>query len=190
MIQFIEDTPFNGMKNLPVSVLFARADSVYKSLPGCDVWDQERDALLYSGNNPVVCHPPCRSWGRLSAFSKHSVEEQGFALHAVGVVHRCGGVLEHPAHSKLWKAAQLPRPGKRDKFGGWTLPVLQSWWGHRAFKSTWLYIVGIDPFNIPTIPYSLDLVPSSVENMGQREREATPPLFAEWLVDLAGRCSI
>jgi len=28
-----------------VSVLFARPDSVYKTLPDCDVWDKERDAL-------------------------------------------------------------------------------------------------------------------------------------------------
>lgn len=32
-----------------VAVLFARADSVYKGLPGCDVWDAERDARLWQG---------------------------------------------------------------------------------------------------------------------------------------------
>lgn len=26
----------------PVAVLFARTDSVYKTQPGCDVWDIER----------------------------------------------------------------------------------------------------------------------------------------------------
>lgn len=29
----------------PIAVLCARADSVYKSLPACDVYDAERDAL-------------------------------------------------------------------------------------------------------------------------------------------------
>lgn len=28
---------------MTVAVLFARADSVYKTLPGVDVWDEERE---------------------------------------------------------------------------------------------------------------------------------------------------
>jgi len=43
-----------------VAVLFARADSIYKSLPDCDVYDIERDARTYDGPWPVVAHPPCR----------------------------------------------------------------------------------------------------------------------------------
>lgn len=31
-----------------VAVLFARTDSVYKGLPGCDVYDIERDARTYA----------------------------------------------------------------------------------------------------------------------------------------------
>src|ERR1019366_1890829 len=33
----------------PVAVLFARSDSIYKMLPGLDVWDAERDALNWNG---------------------------------------------------------------------------------------------------------------------------------------------
>lgn len=33
----------------PVAALFVRADSVYKTLPGVDCWDIERDAMLYRG---------------------------------------------------------------------------------------------------------------------------------------------
>ena len=51
--------------NPPVAVLFARADSVYKTLPGCDVYDIDRDALTFPGGNQVVAHPPCRAWGQL-----------------------------------------------------------------------------------------------------------------------------
>lgn len=36
-----------------IAVLFARADSVYKSLPDCDVWDADRNALLWPGGCPV-----------------------------------------------------------------------------------------------------------------------------------------
>jgi hypothetical protein len=48
-----------------VAVLFARADSNYKSLPGTDVYDIERDARTYDGPHPVVAHPLYRAWGRL-----------------------------------------------------------------------------------------------------------------------------
>lgn len=46
-----------------VAVLFARSDSVYKSIPGCDVWDINRDARNWKGGAPIVAHPPCRAWG-------------------------------------------------------------------------------------------------------------------------------
>ena len=51
----------------PVAVLFVRADSIYKSLPGLDAWDAERDATKYQGPHSIVAHPPCRSWGCLRA---------------------------------------------------------------------------------------------------------------------------
>ena len=44
-----------------VAVLFARADSIYKTLPGCDVYDIKRDARTWPGGCPVVAHPPCRA---------------------------------------------------------------------------------------------------------------------------------
>jgi len=34
-----------------IAVLFARSDSVYKTIPGCDVWDAERDARRWPANN-------------------------------------------------------------------------------------------------------------------------------------------
>ena len=33
-----------GAGAVTVAVLFARSDSIYKSMPECDVWDIERDA--------------------------------------------------------------------------------------------------------------------------------------------------
>ena len=41
-----------------VAVLFARRDSVYKTLPGTDVYDADRDARTYDGDGPSLCHPP------------------------------------------------------------------------------------------------------------------------------------
>jgi len=39
-----------------VAVLFARADSHYKALPGCDVWDEGRDARNWQGGTQLVLH--------------------------------------------------------------------------------------------------------------------------------------
>ena len=35
-----------------VAVLFARSDSIYYQIPGCDVYDIERDALTFPGGIP------------------------------------------------------------------------------------------------------------------------------------------
>jgi hypothetical protein len=44
-----------------VTVLFVRAQSIYKLLPRCDCYDRRRDARQFAGNAPVVAHPPCRT---------------------------------------------------------------------------------------------------------------------------------
>ncbi|ENO86707.1 hypothetical protein [Thauera linaloolentis] len=173
-----------------VTVLFARADSVYKRLPGTDVFDQARDALTFSGCGSVIAHPPCRGWGRLSHFAKVAPGELDLGLFAVDVVRRCGGVLEHPHASKLWKAAGLPLPGSRDKWGGWTLPVYQGHFGHRAPKATWLYVVGVEPIDVPSMPFDLVLPEGRVALMNVREREATPEPFARFLIDIARRVQV
>lgn len=91
------------------------------------------------------------------------------APRAVEQVRRFGGVLEHPAGSKLWVYCGLPTPdfepapGSRmalcgvrhisttrndrgdftDTHGGYTIEVDQCEWGHVARKRTWLYLVGV-----------------------------------------------
>lgn len=180
-----------------ISVLFARADSNYKALPGVDVWDADRDARTWPGGNPVVAHPPCRAWGRLRHFAKPRPDEKALALFAVDQVRKWGGVLEHPAGSTLWPAAGLPAPGQRDQYGGFTLGVNQHWCGHRAEKATLLYICGVEPRDIPAVPLRLDEPTHVVQSrkrsdyrphISKAEREHTPPDFAVWLVELARRC--
>lgn len=181
-----------------VAVLFARRDSVYKTMQGADVYDIERDARNWPGGCPVVAHPPCRAWGRLRTFAKPRDDEKDLALWAVDQVRAHGGVLEHPAGSTLWPAAGLPAPGQVDQWGGWTLPVSQFWWGHRADKKTYLYIVGCKPANVPPIQLRLG-EPTHViggsrargpkrPEVTKAEREHTPVELAGWLVELAGRC--
>lgn len=191
-----------------VAVLFARADSNYKAIPGVDVWDAERDARLWPGGSPVVAHPPCRAWGRLRHFAKPRDDEKGLALFAVAQVRKWGGVLEHPASSTLWPTAGLPAPGHFDDFGGFTLRVDQFWWGHRAQKATWLYVCGCERKDVPQMPLVLgqsDCVirldkrradgthirkgdPDYRRPLNDAEREHTPPRFAAWLCELARRC--
>jgi hypothetical protein len=186
-----------------VAVLFARSDSVYKTMPDCDVWDIERDARKWPGGCPVVAHPPCRAWGQLAHMAKPRPDEKDLARWAVGQVRQWGGVLEHPKKSRLWGDQSLPAPGTRDEFGGFTLPIFQQWWGHRAEKATLLYIVGIEPFELPTIPFVMGSASHTISSKNSRlernhpryrpevtkaEREHTPRELAAWLVDVASMC--
>lgn len=184
------------MMQKSIAVLFARADSIYKQIEFCDVYDIERDARTYTGNLPVVAHPPCRAWGRLRHFANPRHDEKELAFFAVEMVRKFGGVLEHPESSTLWMEAQLPHPalGNYDAFGGFTLALPQKWFGHRAEKKTWLYISGCKRKCIPTLPLSLGDAECVVEtkkkdnprpSVSRKQREATPRDFALWLCELA-----
>ena len=185
-----------------VAVLFARADSIYKSMDECDVYDIERDARTWGGGLPVVAHPPCRSWGAFAMFAKPRHDERALAPWAIDQVRKYGGVLEHPYASKLWPELGLPEPGQVDEFGGWTLPIHQHWFGHRAEKKTRLYICGCKHYEIPDFPMILGEASHVIGDVGRAsngtkrpevskaEREHTPPELAQWLVDLARICVV
>lgn len=174
--------------NQQIAVLYAREDSVYKGIPGCDVYDKSRDARTFTGTCPVIAHPPCGQWGRLRAFAKPNLDEKHLAIEAVATVRRNGGVLEHPAGSSLWDACCLPRIGESDAYGGYTYPIYQSWFGHKAPKNTWLYIVGIRPVDLPSFPFHLGQATGRISNNGSvKFREHTPPALAHWLVEVAKR---
>jgi len=177
-----------------VQVLFAHRRSFYFHMP-VDAWDERRDARGWNVNGPggpVIAHPPCRLWCRLRGVSTAPRSEAELGFLAISAVRSRGGVLEHPAHSKLWEAAGLPRPGAEDEFG-FTLPVSQKWWGHRAEKPTWLYVCGLRARDIPELPFSLG-APSHVVGgrgpggfLNDDEADLTPPAFAWWLEELASR---
>ncbi|MBD9362944.1 hypothetical protein [Methylomonas fluvii] len=186
-----------------VTVLFARQDSIYKTLDGVDVWDAQRDALNWPGGAPVVAHPPCREWGQLSHMAKPRADEKELGLWAVDMVRKFGGVLEHPRQSKLWPAKQLPLPNQVDEFGGWTLPIFQCNFGHTCEKPTFLYICGITPDQLPLMPITPGPQAKVIAKSRQRkspsnpqyrmectkpEREHTPGPLAKFLVEIARRC--
>lgn len=181
-----------------IAVLFARSDSIYKGIPGCDVFDIDRDALTFSGGMPVIAHPPCRSWGRLAHMAKPRPGERELAPWAVDQIRKWGGVLEHPVSSRLWKEKPLPGPGERDEFGGFSIVVPQFWFGHRCEKMTYLYICGMEPRDLPEIGFRLGepeyVIMKSRNNYRRKkvvdkpEREKTPEPFAHFLIDIASQC--
>lgn len=188
---------------MTVAALFVRADSHYKKMRGVDAWDADRDARKWPGGCAVVAHPPCRAWGRLRKMAKPRPDEKQLAMWAVCQVQKYGGVLEHPEGSSLWRAAMLPRPGDAvDEFGGFSLVVDQIDFGHLARKRTWLYVVGLDRSRVPAwngwlLPATHVITnvhgvrkkdPGFRSELGKADRERTPPLFADWLVELARRC--
>jgi len=185
---------------MTVAVLFARADSVYKTMPECDVYDIERDARRWRGGSRVIAHPMCRGWGRLRQFSHATEEERQHAVLAVWIVRASGGVLEHPAESTLWEYLGLPLPGRGpDAYGGYTIEIRQCDWGHPAEKLTWLYVVGCAVDDLPPTPprgtptgviKPRRGVPRTLKIVTKYWREATPPALARWLVDLAARCVV
>jgi hypothetical protein len=132
--------------------LFVREDSAYKNRQGWDVYDASRDALSYSGTDPLVCHPPCRAWGRLSHMA-HNVREgeAELALWSVDKIWKNGGILEHPAGSRLF-GQYLPDVGAHDQYGGFTIEIDQYDFGHVAHKPTKLYICGINKLDLPALP--------------------------------------
>lgn len=193
-----------------IAALFVAAGGCYFGLPNVDPWDEARDARLYAGPHPVVAHPPCARWGSYwyggpllhrQGRRKKLGDDGGCFAAALSAVLRFGGVLEHPAHSRAWRAFGLPIPSAS---GGWTGSLLskgfsaaveQGNYGHRAPKATWLFCnstwlpslkwgpsgaVGRVCDNHRMRPWS-----TKAGRLGQRERLATPTPFRDLLISIA-----
>ena len=167
--------------------------------PRVDCWDETRDARKYDGPHPVVAHPPCGPWGRLSFLC--TKQDPSCGPRAVEQVRQWGGVLEHPAGSQLWKHCGLPAAGAQpDAWGGYTVQVRQSEWGHCCAKPTLLYLVGVPREALEAPPFPGRDETHRVTN-GSRGKthlpranavaiRRTPPLFAEYLVRLARQARV
>lgn len=173
-----------------VAVLCCSKRSVYKSFEGVDCYDIDRDARTFTGGFPVVAHPPCRSW---SAYCAHQAKplprEKELAPMCVLWLMRCGGVLEHPAHSRLWDAMELPKPGER-KYGLHCVAVQQCWWGDSRTKNTWLLFSRVDLSKVNFPPKrETNGDRRTWQLMSKEQRSATHPEFARWLVEVARQVS-
>lgn len=143
-----------------VAALYVQTGGSYYNLPNVDPWDEERDARRYRGPHPVVAHPPCQRWGKFWAGQPLYIKRTGIRQKlgddggcfraALSAVRLCGGILEHPEHSKAWAHFGIEKPPRKggwvkaDNFGGWTCRIEQGRYGHYAPKPTWLYAVGCD----------------------------------------------
>lgn len=170
---------------MTVAALFVRRNTPYAAL-GCDCYDESRNALTWPGGCPAIAHPPCRAWGQLAHMAKPRPGERELALWAIAKVRQFGGVLEHPFSSRLWAESGCGSFGVRDSHGGVLVPVLQSWWGHRAPKKSCFYIVG----PVPSLPARGPAPVTTIERMGRSERERTPADLAAWLVSVARVCEV
>jgi len=181
------------------AALFVRDDSGYKER-ACDAYDIGRDALSYSGNLPVVAHPPCRAWGMLSHMANPREGEKELAFFAINKVRECGGIIEHPRGSRLF-GNYLPDVGEfPDEFGGYTIEIDQFDFGHVAHKPTKLYICGVPRGKLPALPerrhgetyrdicgntyYTLRGERHLRTRSTTKQREYTPEKLIDWFEDV------
>ncbi len=201
-----------------IAALFVLPDGPYSALPDIELWDEKRDARLYTGPHPVVAHPPCERWGRYwhggpsARVRRVKGDDGGCFAAALQAVRTFGGVLEHPAASSAWEAFGLmppPRAGgwvNADFEGGWTCCVDQNHYGHGAQKATWLYAHGV---SLPSLIWGkssggvrLDQGFHSKEErrravrtgicqrLSKRQRTETPIPFRNLLLEIAGHAPI
>lgn len=176
--------------HLIVSVLCVSGKSYYKTLDGVDCWDAARDVRGFAGEHAVVAHPPCRSWSaHLAHMAKPPPGEKELGPLCVHWLRECGGVLEHPAHSRLFKHCGLPMPGQT--IGDLTtVHVRQSDWGYPVAKNTWLCFSRIHPRDLvfPHRAHDSRAGEGDVaiwSRMSKAQRAATWPALAHWLLTAA-----
>lgn len=187
-----------------ISALFVAKGGVYydPELTDVDPWDEDRDARLYAGPNPVVAHPPCQLWVNMAGVNfrryggahNRPGNDGGCFAKALSSVLAYGGVLEHPASSFAWNTFALTRPNGHGwtvaPAGYWVCEVWQSAYGHKARKRTWLLYHGTQP--PPELDWTREAGTHQVgwfdrkkPTLGKSAANATPPQFRDLLLDIA-----
>lgn len=177
-----------------IAALFVIKNGVYSEL-NLDCWDIERDARQYRGPRKVICHPPCKRWGKYwwgganpyLRKKQHKGDDAGCFYHSIWCVRTFGGIIEHPkgSHAWDWFGLEKPKQGKgwtnSDKYGGKSCCVEQGNYGHLARKPTWLYAVNITWLELNWQP-AINKIP--FEYTPKKLREITPLEFAKLLIKI------
>ena len=171
----------------------AAPKSSFRAAAGVECFDINRDARTFACDKSAVAMPPCRSW---SAYCAHQAKplpgQKELGPLCVDFLRRCGGVLEHPAHSRLFDYCGLPKPGSTTLREIWSMEVSQAWWGDTRTKTTWLSFFNILPVDVQ-IPFRLHVSHGDRRRwqvMSTTQRSATCPAFAEWLVGVARKVPV
>ena len=189
--------------NKKVAALFIDPNGPYPSMEDVDCWDEGRDARQYRGPYPVIAHPPCGRWCGMARMNEKRWgakvgDDGGCFKFALQCVRMFGGVLEHPARSIAWSTFGLQKPREigwnRVTEREYVAEVWQSAYGHKATKRTWLLYCGD---NLP-LSFRLERPRGShqigggihtgnrlLPRLNQKETHISPPLFANFLVNLA-----
>lgn len=175
-----------------VSILYVQKKSNYDSFKELDLWKEERNALLYSGDNVIIAHPPCRGFGRLRSFSNNPGCELFMGFSSIAKVRRFGGIVEHPISSTLWQKMKVGSLKSPDQYGGYLIKVHLSDFGFKAKKPSGLYIVGLPYKLLPAQPLSLDAITHSVctsKKSAKKEldvlvRSRTPLALINWMLEV------
>jgi hypothetical protein len=174
-----------------ITILCAARSSVYRSFPGLDVYTRARDAWNAKPAGPVIAHPPCRCWSKARCMVNLTIAdwitEMQLGLFCAQLVIRNGGILEQPAFSALWRAADLPTPINGQTAGRcFSIAVDQVNFGHLTTKPTWLLFAGIQPRDIQWPGFNL-ANPRRARQMDctPGQRSSTPLPFAKFLLAAA-----
>lgn len=155
-----------------ISVLCVRPGSHYYSFPLLDLWDSYRDVYNFSGNLPIIAHPPCQQWSKLKSFAKNHDQSKNIGPLCIDIVHKNTGIIEQPHGSELFRYCGIP--AKK------LLSVNLHWWGYPAQKKTLLYFYGIEPL---AMPLNFNAIESKVTDLNKVLRLSTPPEMCKYLID-------
>ena len=170
-----------------VAVLCTNIKTHYRDLPDVEVYDKRRDCRTFTGTCPIVAHPPCRAWSKITRHqAKPEPGEKDLAPFCIDVLKANGGVLEHPAHSVLFDELKLPKPTEPMRGGLWSMAIKESWFEPGRNKKTWLLFAGVSPALV-FMPFALQTEGTTAawDRMSKERRRLTPAPMARWLVDVA-----
>jgi len=182
-----KDSPSDAISPVrTVAALCVAGRSIYKYLPGVEVFDRRRDARTFNANMPAAAHPPCRLWSKFLRHQAKSPDPEGereLGRWCVRTVMRCGGVVEQPAGSGLWADMGLPMPNQPAQDGVFTIYVEQGWFGFASRKPTWLLCCGV-PISSIQIPFRFERA-SPISGLSAFGRSRSVTAFAEFLLGIA-----